>query len=403
LNDTELLELSRGIHARVISIDTHLDIEVTFFNKARDGYDRCATVAGMRKGGLDGAFFAAFLPQGPLTKTGYKKAYALVEDKIRTIHRAAEKEIPDKVEIAYHPDDVERIRRSGKIVVIIGIENGYCVGEDLGNLKKLYDLGARYITLSHIGHNQICDSNLDRHSPRKPGSGGVTPFGEKVIEEMNRLGFIVDVTHTSNKTVLDAARLSKAPVMASHSCHHKFFGPKFYNITRMWEDGQLLAVKENGGLFNALGLRMGNFKHRASKEEFADREVAVIALRCELGFAEEEIPFLMKFKDSPKKAQDTYLKRLKEIDSKYHWGSVEDFIDQLDYAVKLIGVDHVGISSDFGSFDSGIQGWRDASETFNLTLEMVKRGYSEADIAKIWSGNMLRVWRAAERIKQTLD
>jgi membrane dipeptidase len=387
--EAELVERAKRIHESVMTLDAHIDIEVSFFTPEKPGamgWQKLASLPGMKEGGLDSAFFAVYVEHGPLTPEGFENAHQVALDKIETIHRVAEEELPDEVEIAYRAEDVAAIHQKGKIAAIMAIENGYPVGDNIANVEKFFDLGVRYLTLSHIGHNQICDSNLsqDEHDSIHDG---LSPFGEKVVAEMNRLGMIIDVSHIAKSSVLDVLRLSNAPVIASHSSHNDFCG-----MDRMWDDEQLLALKENRGVFHLVGLQM------TIKPEPPEKTEAIRQLRTEFDLPEEYWPFFLAFEKAPADIRTAYDARLKEIEAEYPSADVRDFVDHIDYLVDLVGVDHVGISSDF--YDRGwcLDGWKDASETFNITLELVRRGYSEEDIAKIWSGNTLRVWREVEKV-----
>jgi membrane dipeptidase len=384
---------AESIHERVMTLDAHIDIEVSFFTPEKPdtmGYQKLAGLADMKSGGLDGAFFTVYIEQGPLTEEGFYDAHELALEKIETIHRVAEEDMPEDVEIAYRPVDVPEIREHGKIVAIIGMENGYPVGEDLGNVQKFYDLGARYITLSHIGHNQICDSNLST-TGQDSVHDGLSPFGEEVIAEMNRLGMIIDVSHIAKSSVLDVLRLTEAPVIASHSTHRDFCG-----ADRMWDDEQLLALKENGGVFHLVGLKT------AIKPEPPEKTEAIRALREELGLPVEYWPFFLAFEKSPPATRSTYNERLAQLETKYPSAGVEDFVDRIDALVDRIGIDHVGISSDFYDRSWSLDGWSDASETPNITQELIRRGYTEEQISKIWSGNTLRVWTEVEKVAAAL-
>ena len=377
-----------AVHDRVLTLDAHIDIEVSFFTPEKAdaiGHQKLASLEAMKSGGLDAAFFSVYVEQGPLTAEGFRDAHDSALEKIETIHRVAEEEIPDEIVLALQPTDVEKIYGQGKITAIIGMENGYPVGEDIGNIRKFFDLGVRYITLSHIGHNQICDSNLALNDV-DPAHGGLSPFGKEVVSEMNRLGMIIDVSHIAKSSVMDVLRLSKAPVMASHSTHRDFCG-----LDRMWDDEQLLALEENGGVFHLVGLGM------TIKPEPQEKTELIEALRRELGFPTEYWPFFLAFEKAPIEIRSDYNERSSAIEAQYPSSNVKDFIDRIDYLVDLIGIDHVGISSDFYDRSWSLDGWTDAGGTANITQELVKRGYAEEQISKIWSGNTLRVWSAVEK------
>jgi membrane dipeptidase len=381
--ESALISRARAIHDRVLALDAHIDIEVSFFTPEmpkKMGHQKLASLTAMKSGGLDAAFFTAYVGQGPLTNEGFAEAHASAIDKINRIHHVAEVEMPEEVAIALTPQDVSRIHEQGKIVAIIGMENGYPIGEDIGNVEKFWNLGVRYITLSHIGHNQICDSSLGLDT-QLPPHGGLSPFGHKVVAEMNRLGMLIDVSHIGKQSVLDVIRLSKAPVMASHSTHRDFCG-----LERMWDDEQLLALKNNGGVFHLVGLSM------AIKAEPAEKTAAISELREKMGFPKEYWPFFLAFEKAAYVNRREYNGRLEAIEKQYPSANVKDFVDHLDDLVERIGIDHVGISSDFYDRSLSLDGWKDAGETFNITLELVRRGYTEEQILKIWSGNTLRVW-----------
>ena len=347
-SETDLMARARAIHDRVLTIDTHDDIPFDFATPDVDPGvqgDRQVDLPKMREGGLDVAFFVVYVGQTERTPENYETAKADARTKFDAIHRMADEMYPDRIELAYSADDIERIAASGKLVAAIGIENGYVIGRDLTLLKEYHDLGARYITLAHGGHNDIADSATPRDQLDETDAehDGVSPFGEEVIAEMNRLGIMVDVSHISKAAMLDAVRLSQAPVLASHS---SAFALRSH--PRNMDDEQLLALKANGGVMQTVAL--GAFVS-----------------------AREDPPV-----------------------------NLSDFVDHIDYAVDLIGIDHVGISSDFDG-GGGVAGWNDASETFNVTLELVRRGYAEEEIAKLWGQNLLRVFREVEAVARELS
>src|SRR5687768_3076635 len=200
---------ARAIHDRVTAMDTHVDIPNNFATAEVDpGVRGRAQVdlVKMREGGLDAAFFIVYVGQGPRTPEGNQRAKDAAMNKFTAIHRMAEQMYPDRIAIAYRADDVARIRQSGKLVAAIGIENGYVIGNDLSLIKTYFDLGARYMTLTHNGHNDIGDSN----TPATAEHDGLSPFGEQVVREMNRVGMMVDISHVGKKTMLDAVRISRA-------------------------------------------------------------------------------------------------------------------------------------------------------------------------------------------------
>ncbi len=390
-DEVALIEQAREIHERVLTIDTHDDIPFDFATEEVDPcqrLERQVDVPKMREGGLDAAFFIVYVGQTERTEENYEQAKADAMTKFQAIHRLTEELCPEEIELAYTADDVERIHASGKLVAAIGIENGYVIGRDLSLLETYHELGARYITLAHGGHNDIADSATPRENlgDGEAEHGGVSEFGEQVITEMNRLGILVDVSHISKDAMLDAVRLSRAPVIASHSSVRALA-----DHPRNMDDEQLRALAENGGVIQIVAFPS------YVKVQPPERGEAVRTLRQELGLDSREA---MRNMDDETRAE--YERRMAAIDERWLPATVSDFVDHIDYAVDLIGIDHVGISSDFDG-GGGVDGWNDASETFNVTLELVRRGYTEEQIAALWSGNTLRIWRTAERVAEQMQ
>lgn len=372
---------AKSIHLDVITIDSHDDIPFNFATETIDPLNaaRQVNLEKMREGGLDVAFFIVYVGQTERTPENYEQAQANAMKKFNAIHRMTNEMYPDSIELAYSANDIERIHASGKLVAAIGIENGYVIGTDLSLLEKYYELGARYMTLAHSGHNDISDSAQPRPQFGDSNSehDGISQFGEQVIAEMNRIGMMVDVSHISKQAALDAIRLSNAPVIASHSNTRTLT-----NHYRNMDDETLLALKENGGVMQATALatfvKQQNITQvEATRKILADYGIERISQWWNLT-NEQRI-------------------EIKDKLSTIGYASVSDFIDHVDYAVNLIGVDHVGLSSDFDG-GGGLLEWFDATETFNVTLELVSRGYSREDIRKLWGGNLLRVWREVEQV-----
>jgi membrane dipeptidase len=367
---------------RALTLDTHVDIPLDFATPAVDPLtaDLQASLEKMTRGGLDAAFFIVYVDQTARTDEGYGRAQSEALTKFAAIHRMAEELYPDRIEIAYTAADVERIARTGKRVAAIGIENGFALGRGLDMLDRYYELGARYFGLVHNGDNDLARSaqpNL-RLGDAAESTAGVTELGAGAIARLNRLGVMVDISHGSKQTALDAMRLSLAPVIASHS--------SIAGVTahaRNLDDETLRALRDDGGVVQVVAFPA------YLKPVPAEQIEAQRALRERVGLPTGSPTTL-----SPERRAE-YDRGLRDIEARWPRATVADLVDHVDYAVNLIGIDHVGLSSDFGG-GGGITGWTDAGETANVTAELAARGYSEADIAKIWSGNLLRVWRAAE-------
>jgi membrane dipeptidase len=367
----------RAMHDRIITIDTHDDIPLNFATAEVDplNADRQVNLEKMRAGGLDVAFFAVYVGQSPRTPENYEKAKADAMTKFEAIHRLAEKMYPDRIALAYTPADVRRINAAGKLVAAIGIENGFVIGKDPSLVRKYYDLGARYMTLAHTSNNDICDSSTD---PRGPEHHGLSAFGREVVAEMNRVGMMVDVSHVSKECMMQATALSTRPVIGSHSSTRAFA-----DVPRNMDDEQLRALAKNGGVVQMVAL--GAYV----KVDPPEKRAAIDTLRRGMSITGGR--GALAALSAEQRAE--YQRRLGEIESRWPGPTVADFVNHIDHAVKVAGIDHVGISSDFDG-GGGITGWRDASETMNVTAELIRRGYSEAQIRKLWGDNLLRVWAA---------
>ena len=379
---------ARAIHESVITIDTHDDIGYDFATPAVDplNADRQVNLEKMRAGGLDAGGFIGFVGQPARTRANYEAAQEGAMTKFEAIHRMAEELYPDQIEIAYSSSDVERIHGGGKLVAAIGIENGYVIGDDLGLLERYHSLGARYMTLAHSGHNDIADSSTPREGlgDSDEEHGGLSSFGEEVVTAMNRLGMMIDVSHISKNAAMQAIQASRAPVIASHSSVYEIT-----NHARNMDDETLISLRDNGGVVQITAYP-AYVKSRSPEYAAGLQE-----LRANTGFPGG------RGADSTEgmSSQDMfdYEQGVEDLALRFPPASVSDLVDHIDYAVTLIGIEHVGISSDFDG-GGGVSGWNDASETFNVTLELVGRGYTDEQIRLLWGGNLLRVWQRAEDV-----
>lgn len=387
-------EKVKEIHEKIITIDTHDDINVKNFTDSINYTQRLSTqvnIPKMEEGGLDVAWLIVYTGQDSLNAAGYKKAKANAMAKFDAIHRLCEEIAPDKIELALSSDDVRRINKSGKKVAMIGVENAYPIGEDLSNFEKYHKLGARYISLSHNGHSQFCDSNTGE-ADNVWLHNGLSELGKDAIKEMNRLGIMIDISHPSKESMVQMIKLSKAPIIASHSSARALC-----NHSRNLDDDQLKMMKENGGVVQTVAFT--SYLNTEKSDRLSAYMKSVHSQVADsLGFDWYDRSQFSSLSDAQKEAfMENYPKVVKIGKDlvKTRKGvpegvSVADFVDHIDYIVKLIGIDHVGISSDFDG-GGGIEGWSDASETMNVTAELIKRGYSESEIEKLWGGNLLRV------------
>jgi membrane dipeptidase len=394
-SEAALVARARAIHDRVITIDTHKDIPDNFATPAADPKTMPSQVNldKMKAGGYDMAFFAVYVGQGARTDSGDAVAKQRAMTKFAAIHRMAEQMYPNLIEIAYTPEDVIRIHNSGKLVAGIGIENGWVIGHDLSLIKTYYDLGARYMTLAHTSNNDICDSSTD---PKGPEWHGLSPFGRRVVAEMNRVGMMVDVSHVSKECMMQATALSTSPVIGSHSST-----TAIANVPRNMDDEMLEAIKRNNGVMQTVAFS-GYVKVQPAARDSAVRAVNEMffgpapargggggAGGGRGGGGGGGGRGNQRASLAPDKLAD-YDRRMADIEARWPSANVQDFVNHVDHAVKVAGIDHVGISSDFDG-GGGVKGWNGADETFNVTLELVRRGYSEDDIRKMWGGNVLRV------------
>ena len=329
----------------IITIDTHIDINVENFTDSINytmNTDTKFNIPSMIEGGLDVAWLVVYTAQGELNEEGYASAMDNAISKFDAIDRLVNEYAPDQLEIALNSDDVRKILAEDKKVIMIGVENAYPMGLDTANIEKFWEKGARYVSLSHNGHSQLSDSNTGEFD-NTALHNGLSPLGEKAVELLNYYGIMIDISHPSKEAIKQMIKLSKAPVMASHSSARAL-----RDHPRNLDDELLDLIKVNGGVVQTTALGA----------------------------------FLTNRKDPPP--------------------NMNDFMDHIDYMVEKIGIDHVGISSDFDG-GGGIVGWNDASETMNVTSALRERGYSESEIQKLWGGNLLRVLDEVQEIAANLQ
>jgi membrane dipeptidase len=437
-SDDALAARARAIHDRVMTLDTHVDIDPDNFLPGEVNYAQRLTtqvdLTKMEQGGLDAVFFSIYVGQGPLDSAGYARAYAQDTAKFNAVHRLAEQLAPARIAIAYTAGDATRIYASGRKVALMGVENGYGIGTDLTRVKEFHDRGARYMSLSHNGHSQLSDSNTGEAAGDWMWHG-LSPLGKQVVAEMNRLGIMIDVSHPSKESMMQTLAITKAPIIASHSgaralCNH----------SRNLDDEQLRALARNGGVVQMVAFR-SYVKCDPTGDAARARETAALnqefgitvpargaaagrggaapaparpvagapgascsappaRARGGLGAAvDSQVAAL-----APERRQQ-YQERLRAITERHPQAAgatVRDFVDHIDHGVKLMGIDHVGISSDFDG-GGGVEGFNCALEAVNVTTELVRRGYTEEQIAKIWSGNLLRVLGEVEQTARRIQ
>ncbi len=398
-SEDELLARARGIHDRVITLDTHVDINTANFT-ANTNYtmtlDTQVSLPKMEAGGLDVAWLIVYTGQGPLDDAGFAAAHANAIDKFDAIHRLVNEIAPERIELAYTSEDVRRIAASGKKVAMIGVENAYPVGLDMSNIEDFYNRGARYMSLAHNGHSQFADSQTGE-ATNDYLHGGLSELGRQAVAEMNRLGIMVDISHPSIDAISQMLDLSVAPVVASHSSARALT-----NHTRNLSDDMLRRVRDNGGVVQTVAF--GSYINEARRVfQESERQAMIERMANERGFELLSNDEIAALDETSRAAYQQNMQRIfPEVNLMTPRANVSDFVDHIDYMVELIGLEHVGISSDFDG-GGGVMGWNDAAETFNVTLELVRRGYTEEEIGLLWSGNLLRVLDEVQQVAAELQ
>ena len=388
-SEEEITARALAIHERVLTVDTHADTPLRMIEPGFDlavrhnPLDTGSKVdyPRMKEGGLDAIFFAAFVSQDIRDNEGNKRAKALVTEMIDAVISSTE-ENSNLVGLALTPKDAYTLEEDGKRAIYLAIENGYPIGDDLANIELFFNKGVRYITLVHSSNNDIADSATDTAGPEH---NGLSAFGEQVVREMNRLGIMVDVSHASDDVFFDAIAISEAPIIATHS--------NARTVTehdRNMSDEMLRLMAENGGVVQLTLLSSylrddpPNPERSAALQELRSSMKNVSSMTLEER-AERRLAF-------------------NEINKKFPTplATVEDVVDHIDHMVSVAGIDHVGIGCDFDG-GGGIDGVLDASEVMNITIELVRRGYSEEDIEKIWGKNVMRVFEEVQRIAEVIQ
>lgn len=369
------------IHNKALTVDTHCD---TPMNMVDDGLDvgvrnqapqSRVDFPRMKEGGLDAMFFAAFTSQRERTPENIEKAFHLANEMIDSVYSACRK-YHDMAEVATSAADAEKLEKLGKRAIYIGMENGFPIGRDIQRVKEFYNRGVRYITLCHSSNNDICDSSTDKKGPEH---NGLSHFGKKVVKEMNRLGMLVDVSHISDQSFFDVLKVTKAPIIASHSsvraiAHHN----------RNMTDEMIKALAKNGGVIQICLLDV----------YVKDPDTTSVRYQKE---KELRQVYATRYEKMTEAERTELRARWRSLNEKYpkDLPTVSDLVDHIDHVKNLVGIDYVGIGSDFDG-GGGLADCADVSQFPNITAEMLKRGYTEEEIQKVWGGNFFRVFREVE-------
>ncbi len=374
-------EKARELHKEILTVDTHCDTAMRLLSpdwKIGDRHDPSQRSSGkidlprMKEGGLDAEFFAAFVGQGPLTPEAYEKAKASALRAVDAVRKMTE-EYAAMIGLAVDPAGARRLKKDGKLTAFIGLENGYPIGRDLSLVRLFHDRGVRYITLCHSSDNDICDSSTDR---RAPEDKGLSAFGREVVAECNRRGMIIDISHASEKSFYDVIAASQAPIIASHSSARAVCdNPR--NLT----DDQLRALAKNGGVIQICFLGA----YVKVMPVVPEREAALKELEAKYGSIRDIRDEALR--KEAMAAREAVNQRFPQARP-----NVQDLVDHIDHVRKVVGIDYVGIGTDFDG-GGGIVGCDDVSGMIHVTEELVRRGYTDREIEKIWGGNFFRVFQ----------
>ncbi len=378
--ETKLEQKAARIHAAAYTVDSHTDTPLRLnrlgfdFGVRNDPRETRSKIdlPRMKEGGMDGIWFAVFVGQGERSPEGNEAAKERALEVTETIYETVDL-YSDDLEVATRADDLARIAKKGKHAIYLGMENGYPIGNTPDLLNMYYDKGIRYVTLVHSLNNDLCDSSTDTLE-----HNGLSPLGEEVVGRMNDLGMLIDVSHASDQSFYDVIEQSRAPIMASHSCARALC-----DNPRNLSDEMLLKLKENGGVIQMCILSA------YVKEPSPDpqRDSARAAVREKHG----------NYYELDEAGKEAFLVDWYAVDRDFprEMATVSDAVDHIDHIVELIGIDHVGIGTDFDG-GGALEDCFDVSQMGNITLELVRRGYSASEIKKIWGGNLTRVFREVE-------
>lgn len=373
----------KEIHNKVLTVDTHCDTPMLMIGENFDVGTRHKAPQSrvdfirMKEGGLDAMFFAAFTGQRERTPENTQEAYETANKMIDAVKESCNK-YSNLAGFATRSDDALRLEKQGKRAIFMGMENGFPLGTDIKRVQEFYDKGIRYITLCHTSNNDICDSSTDRKGPEH---NGLSKFGKKVVRKMNQLGMLIDVSHISDKSFYDVIKYSKTPVIASHSsvraiAHHK----------RNMTDDMIKALAKKGGVIQICLLA----------EYVKDPDTTTVRYKKE---QELRKIFSTKWETLSNDEKDKLRAKWRALDDEYPKEpvTVADYVDHIDHVKNLVGIDYVGIGSDFDG-GGGLADCKDVSEMPAITAEMLKRGYTEEDIRKVWGGNFFRVFAEVENL-----
>ena len=388
--EAALMVRAKAIHASALTLDAHADIEIPGKPSSYVGSDGLSKVAPqkMRTGGLDAVVMAIAVGPMPRNAEGYAAAKAIAQTKLEAVKALADDKTNNST-ITLNSDELITAHNEGKSALVLGFQNALILGTELDGINTLFNSGVRVFALTHMGHNDFADSSRTLFDgdtgTREPDAehGGLSALGKAAVERINSLGGIMDISQLSTQAALQVIELSISPVIASHSNVRALT-----SVSRNLSDEEIDRIGETGGV-----IHVAPFRGYLFNSSDPDMDSNIRAVRKESGIDEDYLyPFELYWEIDDIDLKKDFLTRISALLGPI---GLNEMVDHIDYIAKRIGVDHVGIGTDF-NHGSGIEGFDDASEALNVTVELLKRGYSEEDIKKIWGGNFIRVWQAAE-------
>ena len=395
--EAALIARAQAIHTSALTLDAHADIEIPGKPSSYAGSDGLSKVAPakMRAGGLDAVVMALAVGPMPRNIDGYAAAKALAQTKLEAVNALAADATNNTI-ITLSTDELIAAHREGKSALLLGFQNALILGTDVSGIDTLYNSGVRVFALTHMGHNDFADSSRTLFDgdtgTREPDAehSGLSALGKAAVIKINALGGIMDISQLSSQAALQAIELSTTPVIASHSNVRALT-----SVSRNLSDEEIDRIGETGGV-----IHVAPFRGYLYDSADPDMDANIRAVRQESGVDEDYLyPFELYWEIDDIAVKKDFLTRINALLGPI---GLNEMLDHVDYIAKRIGVDHVGIGTDF-NHGSGIVGFDDASDALNVTVELLKRGYSEDDITKIWGGNFIRVWRAAEKAAESTD
>ena len=392
--EAALMVRAKAIHASALTLDAHADIEIPGKPSSYVGSDGLSKVAPqkMRTGGLDAVVMAIAVGPMPRNAEGYAAAKAIAQTKLEAVKALADDKTNNST-ITLNSDELITAHNEGKSALVLGFQNALILGTELVGINTLFNSGVRVFALTHMGHNDFADSSRTLFNgetgTREPDAehGGLSALGKAAVERINSLGGIMDISQLSTQAALQVIELSVSPVIASHSNVRALT-----SVSRNLSDEEIDRIGETGGV-----IHVAPFRGYLFNSSDPDMDSNIRAVRKESGIDEDYLyPFELYWEIDDIDLKKDFLTRISALLGPI---GLNEMVDHIDYIAKRIGVDHVGIGTDF-NHGSGIEGFDDASEALNVTIELLKRGYSKDDIVKIWGGNFIRVWRTAEKVAE---